>query len=251
MQIKANRFVQEVFSQVPATYEWVNHILTLGFDVAWRKRAARMGALHSVATVQDTAVAAGDGSAAGARWVDMCTGTGETASYLQHLAPPGTTVYGVDFSPHMIAEATKKPEAGRIRFLLSDVKSLPFADHSLDLVTISFATRNINLRQDVLQHTFAEFYRVLRPGGCFINLETSQPTAGIVKKGFHLYVRLFVKAIGSRISGSKTAYTYLAHTIPRFYPAEELAGIIRHAGFRTVTAQRWLFGVAAVHLAIK
>jgi demethylmenaquinone methyltransferase/2-methoxy-6-polyprenyl-1,4-benzoquinol methylase len=147
----------------------------------------------------------------------------------------------------MLAEATVKPEAERIRFAVSDVKALPFPDQSLDLITISFATRNINLSRDVLTQTFAEFCRVLRPEGRFINLETSQPPSWIVQRGFHLWVKLFVRSIGSRVSGSRRAYTYLGHTIPRFYPAEELANVMQQAGFRNVTYQRLLFGVAAIH----
>jgi demethylmenaquinone methyltransferase/2-methoxy-6-polyprenyl-1,4-benzoquinol methylase len=223
-------FVRQVFSEVPATYERVNHVLTLGLDVAWRRRAARVAA-----------------HAGGARWADVCTGTGETAALLSRLAPEGTAVYAVDLTPPMIAEARKKPEADRIRFTVSDVKELPFPDRSLDLIAISFATRNLNLNSDVLTRTLAEFRRVLRPGGRFVNLETSQPPSRIVRWGYHLYIRLFVRSIGSRISGSKAGYAYLAHTMPRFYPAEELADLMRRAGFREVIYTRLLFGVAAIH----
>jgi demethylmenaquinone methyltransferase/2-methoxy-6-polyprenyl-1,4-benzoquinol methylase len=223
-------FVQSVFSQVPATYELVNHILTLGLDVLWRKRAARVAA-----------------RAGGARWADVCTGTGEMAALLRRLAPERTIVYALDLTPLMLAEATTKPEAEQIRFTVSDVKALPFPAQSLDLITISFATRNINLSKDILVQTFAEFHRVLRLGGRFINLETSQPPSWIVRRGFHLWVKLFVRSIGSWVSGSRRAYTYLGYTIPRFYPAEELADVMRQAGFHNVTYQRLLFGVAAIH----
>jgi demethylmenaquinone methyltransferase/2-methoxy-6-polyprenyl-1,4-benzoquinol methylase len=128
---------------------------------------------------------------------------------------------------------------------------LPFADQSLDLITISFATRNINLSKDTLIQTFAEFHRVLRPGGRFVNLETSQPTSSIVRRGFHLYIKLFVRSIGAFISGSRAGYAYLAHTMPRFYPAEELADLMRQAGFHQVTYQKMFLGVAAIHLGIK
>jgi demethylmenaquinone methyltransferase/2-methoxy-6-polyprenyl-1,4-benzoquinol methylase len=223
-------FIQSVFSEVPATYEFVNHVLTLGNDVIWRKQAARTAAI-----------------AGGSRWADVCTGTGEMAAYLRRHAPEGTTIYAIDFSPFMMAEAKKKAEAEQINFVVSDVKALPFPNQSLDLVTVSFATRNINLSKDVLIETFAGFYRILKPGGRFINLETSQPSSLVIRRCFHLYVKLFVRSIGSRISGSKTGYTYLSHTIPRFYTAEELADIMSRAGFRNVTYRRLLFGVAAIH----
>ena len=234
MPSKTTGSVQSLFSEVPSTYELVNHILTLGLDIVWRKRAARIAAM-----------------AGGGQWADMCTGTGEMAIYLSRLAPKGTRIHAIDFSPPMMAAATRKPEAEHINFVASDIKTLPFPDGSFDLITMSFATRNINLSRDILIQSFAEFHRVLKPGGRFVNLETSRPSFSPVRRCFHLYVRLFVEPIGSRISGSKTAYAYLAKTIPRFYAAEELAEIMRQAGFEEVTFQQLLFGAAAIHQAMK
>jgi demethylmenaquinone methyltransferase/2-methoxy-6-polyprenyl-1,4-benzoquinol methylase len=234
MSPQKSNFVQSVFSQVPATYELVNHILTFGLDIVWRRRAARIAAL-----------------AGGREWADMCTGTGEMAVYLSRLAPKGTKIHAIDFSGPMMAEAAKKPKAEHINFVASDIKALPFPDESFDLITMSFATRNINLSKDILIQSFAEYYRVLRPGGRFINLETSRPSFSPLRRCFHLYVKLFVGPIGSRISGSKTGYAYLAKTIPRFYCPEELADIMRRAGFKKVTFKKLLFGVAAIHQGMK
>jgi len=181
----------------------------------------------------------------------MCTGTGETAAYLRRLAPVGTTVSAVDLSPEMMAEARKKPEAKDINFLLADVKELPFPNESIDLITISFATRNINLNKEALIMSFSEFHRVLKPGGCFVNLETSQPPIGFIRVLFHLFVKLFVKQIGSRMSGSLNGYLYLSKTIPKFYTAHELAEIMNSAGFQKVSFSRLLFGVAAIHQGTK
>ena len=227
--------VQKVFSeQVSATYELVNHILTLGHDALWRRRAARIAA-----------------ASGGTQWADMCTGTGEMAVYLSRLAPPETTVHAVDFSLPMIEVARKKPEAQNITFVVSDVKALEFPDDSLDVITIAFATRNINLNRDALVKTFAEFYRVLRPGGRFVNLETSQPSSRLIRRLFHAHVKLFVKPVGGLVSGSYKAYAYLKHTIPRFYPPEELSDIMCQAGFKDVTYQKLMFGIAAIHQGIK
>ena len=101
--------------------------------------------------------------------------------------------------------------------------------------------------QYLMEQCFCEFYRILKPGGRFINLETSQPSYLPIRRLFHFYVRLCVKPVGGRISGSYKAYTYLAHTIPRFYPPEELSDIMCRAGFKDVTYSKLLFGVAAIH----
>ena len=145
----------------------------------------------------------------------------------------------------------KKPEARNIVFVVSDVKALALEDESLDLITIAFATRNINLNRDALIQAFDEFYRVLKPGGRFINLETSQPSSRLIRGLFHTYVKLFVKSVGGLISGANRAYAYLTHTIPRFYPPEELRDIMCQAGFKNVTYRKLMFGIAAIHQGIK
>lgn len=226
--------IRNIFSEVPEAYELVNHILTFGLDILWRKRAVKIAA-----------------KTGGARWIDVCTGTGEMASYLCRLAKDGTKVYAADFSLPMLKKATEKPEGNCIKFLLSDIENLPFPDETFDLITISFATRNINLSQDTLIRTFKEFHRILRVDGHFINLETSQPSSSLIRRAFHEYVRLFVAPIGSRISGSKSGYAYLADTIPRFYQAEELTNIMRQAGFKDIGIKKLMCGVAAIHLGVK
>jgi len=223
-----------MFAEVPATYELVNHVLTFGMDILWRRRAA------------NTASRGG-----GSRWLDLCCGTGEMAANLSRRAGNGTILYATDFSFPMVQQARRKPEGGKIHFSLSDIKYLPFPDRTFDLVTISFATRNINLNRKTLIRSFAEFNRVLKPGGRFVNLETSQPAGPAIRKIFHGYIRLAVKPIGRLISGSDKAYTYLSETIPRFYPPGEMAACLHEAGFDTVNYERLLFGAAAIHEARK
>lgn len=226
--------IRNIFAEVPETYELVNHILTFGLDILWRKQAAR------------TAVKAG-----GIRYMDVCTGTGEMASYLCRHVKNGTKVFATDFSLPMLKKAMQKPEGNWIQFLLSDVGNLPFADDTFDLLTISFATRNINLSRETLIRIFKEFHRVLRADGRFVNLETSQPSYPFFRRVFHRYVNLFVKPIGSRFSGSRSGYAYLASTIPRFYHTKALTDIMHQAGYRDIRSKKLMFGVAAIHQGTK
>ncbi len=229
-----NKLLRNIFSEVPETYELVNHVLTFGLDILWRKRAVKI------------AVKSG-----GNLWIDVCTGTGEMASYLCRFAKNGTKVYAADFSLPMLRKAKEKPEGGCIKFLLSDVENLPFPDYTFDLITISFATRNINRNRNTLIRTFKEFHRILKVNGHFVNLETSQPSFSIIRRIFHKYVKLFVTPIGSRISDSKSGYAYLANTIPWFYRAEELTNIMHQAGFIDIRIKKLMFGVAAIHQGVK
>jgi demethylmenaquinone methyltransferase/2-methoxy-6-polyprenyl-1,4-benzoquinol methylase len=230
----ANRPLQEIFGEVAGTYERVNRVLTLGLDRPWRRTAAKR--------------AARDG---GTRWLDVCSGTGEMAENLAQQAPGDVEIVALDFSLPMLSRARAKSMGRPVDFVLGDVKRLPFPDGAFDLLTISFATRNINLSRQVLTATYAEFLRVLRPGGRFVNLETSQPRNRLLRALFHSYVKLLVKKVGTKISGSRAGYAYLSTTIPRFYGAEELTGILREAGFACVSFRRLFFGAAAIHTSEK
>ena len=119
-----NKGIRKIFSEVPKTYELINHILTLGLDILWRKKVAKMAS-----------------RAGGSIWIDMCTGTGETARNLNALATDNNHVFAADFSLPMLAEAVSRSKGRHINFLASDVQRLPFNDNTFDLVTISFATR--------------------------------------------------------------------------------------------------------------
>jgi demethylmenaquinone methyltransferase/2-methoxy-6-polyprenyl-1,4-benzoquinol methylase len=102
-----------------------------------------------------------------------------------------------------------------------------------------------------MKNHLTEFYRVLKPQGQFLNLETSQPTVSLLRKAFHFYVRKIVEPIGSLISGSKPGYKYLAYTIPRFYSQDEFTALLRQTGFSKVQSQPLLCGIAAIHSAFK
>ncbi len=226
--------VREIFAEVPGTYELVNHIMTFGLDMNWRRRAANEAS-----------------SVGGSRWLDVCTGTGEMAACLSRRAGPGTTVFAADFSLPMLRKALQKPFGGRVAFVAGAAGALPFSDGSFDLVSISFATRNINVSRGALVATFREFNRILRPGGLFVNLETSRPPSRFIRTLLHLYARKSVRPLGSFISGSRAGYSYLSRTLVGFYGAEDLSSIIREAGFSQVSFRRMTWGIAAVHRAVK
>ena len=227
--------VKKIFAEVAPTYELVNHVLTFGLDILWRKKAARLA-------VQGK----------GRRWLDVCSGTGDMARALCRLAPSGVQVTAVDFSLPMLRRGLEIMGPRLCYFpAVAALPALPFEDGTFDLVTSAFATRNINLSRKALLACFREVHRVLKPGGRFISLETSQPANPFIQTLFHLYIKTMVLTVGRAISGSRTGYTYLASTIPRFYDAPALAALFREAGFGTVSFEQFFFGAAAAHLAVK
>ncbi|MFC2164754.1 ubiquinone/menaquinone biosynthesis methyltransferase [Acidobacteriota bacterium] len=226
--------VQKLYKDVASTYETVNHVATFGMDIHWRKKAVK-----------------GITSPDGKVWLDVCCGTGEMSQNLARQSKKNTRIYSVDFSYSMISYAKKKQYDQKVFFALADVGFLPFPDDTFDLVTISFSTRNLNLTQNEMQSHLTEFHRVLKPQGQFLNLETSQPSARFLRKIFHFYVRKIVEPLGALISGSRSGYKYLAYTIPRFYSRDEFTALLRQTGFAEVRSQSLLFGIAAIHSAIK
>ena len=225
--------VQKIYKEVAATYEKVNHVLTMGLDILWRKKAATAAAGKSPVLC-----------------LDICSGTGEMAQYLIRYIGE-TTVVSADFSQEMLTVSRRRNRNAPVLFTLTDAGRLSFADHSFDLVIISFATRNLDSNRARLLAHLKEFHRVLKSGCLFINLETSQPRSPVIRFLFHTYVRLTVRSIGTWISGSKSGYSYLSHTIPRFYSAVQLTELLYEAGFESVEAKTYLFGVAALHTAVK
>ena len=224
--------IRRIFTDVAPTYDLVNRVLTLGLDPGWREQAAR--------------IAAGPG---GLRYLDICSGTGDMARALRKHAARHALVVAADFCEPMLRQTAQK--AAGCPLVLADAGELPFADASFDVVTISFATRNLHSSREMLVRRFAEFHRVLKPGGRFVNVETSQPPSKLIRWGYHAYVKLIVQPVGRLLSGSGGGYAYLAHTIPRFYDAAGLAEVMREAGFAAVDVKLLLCGAAAVHVAHK
>lgn len=225
--------VQKIYSEVAEHYEFINHLLTFGLDIRWRKKAASKAAGLN-----------------GTHWLDVCSGTGEMAEHLRQ-ANRSVKIISVDFSYPMLSQAKKKAESSCILFTLAEAGALPFLKETFDLISISFATRNINQREDILMANLKEFHRVLKPGGYFLNLETSQPAFPVIRKLFHLYAKIGVKRLGSFLSGSKAGYSYLSYTIPRFYSAPEFSKMLFETGFSHVDCHPLFLSVAAIHMAQK
>ena len=212
-------------------YETVNAFLTLGLDACWRMKAAKLALASKPAAI-----------------LDVCCGTGDLALALLRLSGGRSAVTGADFNRSMLAKA--RARKGKVRYLEAEAENLPFPDGTFDALTVSFATRNLGREKD-LSGYFTEFCRVLKPGGVFINLETSQPGNRFIRLVFHAYVRLMTGLVTALFPKTKTAYDFLSGTIAAFYPPGELSKIILRAGFSKVEIRPLMFGAIAIHKAIK
>ncbi len=226
--------LREVYRRIPLRYESTNHVLTAGLDMIWRRRAADLAGR-----------AAGEGP-----WLDLCSGTGESARQLSRVSPPGTAIFCADFSKEMLREGVRRRGAPMMIAAAAEADALPFSDASFGLVTVMFAARNLMSRTGLLERSLAEIRRVLRPGGAFVNLETSQPRSAPARKMLHAYAGTLVGRLGTALTGERDGYRYLSGSIRSFPGPEDLAEAIRGAGFADVRWKGLMLGAVSVHTAV-
>ena len=229
-QLEASRWVRAMFGRVARRYDLANHLLSANVDRYWRRR--------TVARVGDI-LRRGD-----ARVLDLACGTGDLLIALERAA--GRRLIGSDFCHPMLTGAQTKLMRERLRSALveSDALALPFADASLDLITIAFGYRNLADYRAGL----TEMRRVLRPGGALAILEFTQPPNEAFAALYNWYSRRVLPVIGGAISGAREAYEYLPESVRRFPGAPELAQLMRDAGFAQVEWEYLTFGIVALHI---
>ncbi len=227
-----------MFTAIPQHYDLINSIITWGMDKGWRARAARE-CLKSKPS----------------RVLDLCCGTGDMTINLARFAEEGVTIKGVDYSEPMLEVAKEKTALlsrnNNIMFTSADASDLPFPDMLFDCVCISFAFRNLTYNNPHAETHLREVLRVLKPGGRFIIVESSQPDSKLLRGLYHLYMRWFVYRIGSMLSGNKQAYHYLAESAARFSTSNEVADMLITTGFRQVSFKPLFLGVAGIHIAVR
>ena len=230
--------LHKMFTTVPLRYDRVNHVITWGLDARWRRQAAGECLAGNPQKV-----------------LDLGCGTADLAINLARLAGEGVGITGLDYSRPMLEIATAKAnQAGLGRkesFLHGDVAHLPFPAGYFDCIGISFAFRNLTYKNPLTAGYLAEVFRVLKKGGRFVIVESSQPECGLVRRLFHLYLRLFVARVGHWLSGNRGAYHYLAESARRFYGPGQVRELLLSAGFSSVTYRRLLLGAAGIYVAIR
>ncbi|MEE2753616.1 MAG: bifunctional demethylmenaquinone methyltransferase/2-methoxy-6-polyprenyl-1,4-benzoquinol methylase UbiE [Candidatus Latescibacterota bacterium] len=225
------KFVRGMFDGIAGTYDLLNHLLSAGIDIAWRRKAVDL--LDPQADW---------------RVLDLATGTGdlgfEVAGRNQTIA-----VTGADVSVGMLRRGyTKaKSRAERLAFLAGDAEGLPFVDALFDGVAIGFGIRNVA----DLDRGLAEIHRVLKPGGRVAILEFSKPTTPILKGLYFLYFKRVLPLIGKMISRDPKAYTYLYESVMWFPEGDVFCQHLLDAGLTSVEHVRLTFGIASIYIGLK
>lgn len=224
------RLVRTMFGQVAGRYDLMNRLMTFGQDVHWRRFVVGRARLRP-----------------GDRLLDLATGTGDLAlDALDDTAGP-LEVAAVDFTVEMMRVGRRRPGAERVSWLGADALALPFLDGSFDAVIQGYLLRNL---VDI-PTALAEQYRVLRPGGRVVVLETSPPPPGPLRPLVNAYMRHGIPVLSRLASGNPQAYGYLLATTARFRSPSELGDLLAAAGFDDIQWRSFMFGTQAVHWAVK
>ena len=172
--------IQTIFNNISNDYDHMNDIISFNQHTIWRNKTNRE------IFVKD-----------GHKVLDLCCGTGDWTLQLADNLKADIT--GLDFSENMLAVAREKTENfGNINLVQGDATDLPYEDNTFDIVTIGFGLRNLPDYQKGIR----EFYRVLKPGGQLVVLETSNPENPLINFGFKIYFSKIMPFLGQKIAGS-------------------------------------------------
>jgi demethylmenaquinone methyltransferase/2-methoxy-6-polyprenyl-1,4-benzoquinol methylase len=187
---------------------------------------------------------------AGARVLDLCTGTADLA-IATVTRVRGSSVVGVDFAGEMLRRArVKLVDRGlttAIRLIRGDATRLPIASASCDAVTIGFGIRNVADPERAL----AELARVLTPGGRVAILEFGFPRIPGIRTLYRLYFQQVLPRIGGAVSRHGDAYSYLPQSVGAFPSPDAFAAMMSRAGFSHVRAVPVTFGIVYLFVAEK
>jgi demethylmenaquinone methyltransferase/2-methoxy-6-polyprenyl-1,4-benzoquinol methylase len=216
-----------MFDRIAGRYNLMNRLITFGQDVRWRRFV-----------VQQARLKPGD------KLLDLATGTGDIAFEAMRQVP-GVQAVGGDFSLGMMLVGQTLPRGDQVQWNQSDALNLPFPDNIFDAVTSGYLMRNVI----DIPRAFAEQHRVLKLGGRVVVLDTSPPPKNLplVRPFIEIHLRYVIPFLGRVIGGNADAYQYLPESTQKFKTPDELAALMRAAGFNKVQYRTFMFGTMAVH----
>ena len=224
--------VAQMFNNISANYDFLNHFLSLGIDHLWRKRAVKQLQKQQPKVL-----------------LDLATGTGDFAIACLKLKPE--KIIGMDISSGMLEvgklKMKKRAFDNIIDMQLGDSENMPFADHTFHAITVGFGVRNY----ENLEKGLGEMLRVLKPGGQAVILEFSKPKAFPIKQLFGFYSKVLIPLFGKYISKDERAYTYLPESVAAFPEGAAFVAVLEKVGYQTLEPIRLSGGIASIYIGTK
>lgn len=214
-----------MFSRIAPRYDLMNRLMTAGQDQRWRRFAIRQTEISP-----------------GGRLLDIGTGTGDLAREALRQVPD-LTVVAADFTLPMMTEGRRRRPENTLAWTACDSLQLPFPNHTFDAVSSGFLLRNL----EDLHSGLVEQHRVLKPGGKFVALDTTQPAVNAFTPLISFYLHTIIPWMGRALTGEAEAYRYLPSTTQNFLRAGQLTAHLAAAGFRKINYRRFMLGTVAVH----
>ena len=224
--------VAKMFDNIAGNYDFLNHFLSMGIDIYWRKKLVKRLTKQAPKNI-----------------LDVATGTGDLAIAMLKATPDKIT--GIDISNGMLEIGRKKiKEKGledKISLQQADSENLPFEDNGFDAVCVSFGARNF----ENLEKGLSEMYRVLKPGGNLYILEFSQPDIFPFKQIYQFYFRYILPLLGKIVSNDNSAYNYLQESVNSFPYGNKLNKIIEDCGYNKAKNHSLTMGITSIYIAEK
>ena len=224
--------VAKMFDNIAGNYDFLNHFLSMGIDIYWRKKLVKRLTKQAPKNI-----------------LDVATGTGDLAIAMLKATPD--KISGIDISNGMLEIGRKKiKEKGledKITLQQADSENLPFEDNNFDAVCVSFGARNF----ENLEKGLSEMFRVLKPGGKLYILEFSQPDIFPFKQIYQFYFRYILPLLGKVVSNDNAAYTYLPESVNAFPYGKKLNKIIENCGYNKAQDHSLTMGIASIYIAEK
>ncbi len=224
--------VAEMFNNISPKYDFLNHLLSLGIDVSWRKKAIRLLKEHRPKQI-----------------LDVATGTGDFAIQAASLNPE--KIIGVDISAGMLDIGRVKIIQKKLQHLITleagDSEQLHFQDNNFDAVIVAFGVRNF----ENLENGLVNMQRVLKKDGKVIILEFSKPTAFPFKQIYYFYFKYVLPIIGRLVSKDTSAYTYLPESVNAFPQGDTFLRILEKTGFKSTQCIPLTFGICSIYTGLK
>lgn len=229
-----SRQIQNMFGSIAPKYDFLNRLLSCGRDRYWRKEA-----------VDSLAPKAGD------RCLDVATGTADVALEIASRDPMNIKVVGVDFSYKMLELGRRKIRARNLERAIDlqtgIAERLAFANGSFNGVITAFGIRNFS----DMEKGLAEMRRALKPKGKVVILEFSFPSNPFLGLIYRLYFDFLLPLVGRKLSGHRSAYSYLPRSVGEFPSPPAFVGVMEKAGFENVAYKNLTFGIATIYTGFK